>query len=234
MGDTIAYMTAGLPVPKDPTQDAITDTSAYMTAGLPRPTARFNGHRLYKGDGDLEDVDFSTVVQSVPAGVTEITEAAFGGAASHDYPLIVRPVYKGLETPDYSNRVTLQLDGDQEWRGLLPVAVQTVRVVGKAGAVLRVYWYYRTPPGELDPTDFGVYHNEDTAPTAGSPDATVNYSRGGEYSHEFSLANATVYHVGVTARNSGGDESDIATAGPITADSAGPTAPSSTVTGVYE
>ena len=214
-----------------------TDTLVLAFTASPDITAAlsgYSGYNLYIGDGDLDDVVWTAEEGSAAAGDVVLTLVGYGYfAASHDYTLVLRPVYESLETPDVSCRCVFTLTAGGEWKGAVPAEPVAITAEAIAAAKVKVKWHYKTATGDTKPTDFGVYENAGSAPVVGTPDATVAYTVDGWYSHTFTLTNTTAYHFGVTARNATAVQSEITTTGPVTADSAAPTTPSSTVTKVY-
>lgn len=204
------------------------------TARTAAACMKLNFYSLYRGVGGLASVDFDTAVGRALAGETTITPVNVTHAVSTKYTYVLRPAYGEIETPDITCRATFETDGAGEDLGARPAAVEYVAAEILSGAQVKVRWSYTTPEGGTDPADFGVYYVSSWPVVRGSPDATVTFTRDGEYSHTFSLVDGTTYWFGVTARTAGGTESDLGQiVGPIIAAGTGPATPLAAVESAF-
>jgi len=199
-----------------------------VAAGDPLMTVAFatGGYNVYRGRGDLSNVDFDTPVAYLPAGQTSPALAGLAHDASTRYVYAVRPVRNSLEGPDLSCHVEFVTDGEGEWTGARPVPVEVLEADVDAGGQVTVRWTFRTPYGGTPPADFAVYRSATRDISPGAPDATVPYLADGEYSHTFSLSDGQTSYFAVTARTSQAVESDLSpVVGPVVADASAPQTP---------
>ena len=207
---------------------APTVDSSLVLAGDPLMTAAFSttGYTVYRGLGDVSNVDFDTPVATLGAGESSASLTGLGHDASSRYTVVIRPVLNGLEGPDLSCAVEVVTDDEGEWIGSRPPAVERVDAeAGPAGDVT-VRWTFRTPYGGSPPADFAVYRSTSRDAGSGEPEATETYSADGEYSHTFSLADGATGYFAVSARTAEGIESKLSPiVGPIVADASAPQTP---------
>ncbi len=192
-----------------------------------------HGHRIYRGVGGLENVDFDAPVGLAQCGATGVCLSGLGHVASTRYTYAVRPVAgtAWLETPDVSCVVEMETDAAGDWIGNRPAKVEWVDAEVLSGGRVKLKWSYRTPCGGDAPADFGLYWATAPGIVVGSPQATTTYAADGAYSHTFALSDGEAYWFAVTARTAGGLESPLsAETGPCVADATPPTAPEVTVT----
>jgi len=118
-----------------------------VAAGDPLMTVAMvtGGYNVYRGRGDLSNVDFDTPVACLPPGRTSTALAGLGHEASTHYVYAVRPVRNGLEGPDMSCHTEFVTDSAAEWTGARPVAVELVEADAQAGGQVTVRWTFRTP-----------------------------------------------------------------------------------------
>jgi len=192
------------------------------------------GHRLYRGVGDLSNVDFDAEISFAAAGETTITADGAAHAASTKYTYVLRPVVADLETPDLSCAVEFETDSDGKWVGLRPPACEYLQAEILSGGQVKLRWGFRTVTGRAACKDFGVYYS--TAPdiTLGTPDETVTCTGNGRYAKTLTLSDATTYWFAVTARTTAGVESPRVEAGPCVADGTAPSTPTVYATTTFE
>ena len=174
----------------------------------------FTGYNIYRGKGGDANVDYSSPVGS--SAVAEVSLAGLGHEPSTRYVYVIRPVLDGLEMPDVSCRVEFETDGDGNWAGNLPDAVEwlTADIAQSSQVILR--WSYRTGLNQLPPEEFAVYVSQSASIASGSPQHLVDYTDDGLVSYALSLTLGLPYYFAVTARSSGGVESAMsAIIGPV-------------------
>ncbi|KKL96563.1 hypothetical protein LCGC14_1843250 [marine sediment metagenome] len=185
-------------------------------------------YRVYRGVGDITNVDFGTVIAEVDGALTTVSLTGEGHAASTRYTYAVRPVRGGdeLETPDLSCAVTFETDGGGDWLGDRPAMVEFLEATVEDGGDIALAWSFRTPYGGSAPNDFGVYYSGTPDITPGSPDATESYTSDGRCATTLTLTGGQTYWFAVTSRSAGGVESLLSEIiGPFVADSTAPGAP---------
>ncbi len=194
-----------------------------------------HGHRVYRGPGGISGVDFTRPVGYAQCGATVIRLAGLGHGPLARYTYVVRPVAGAawLETPDLSNACEVEADIGGDWLGNRPVGVEWLWAEVGSGGRITVNWSYRTTPGRLAPTDFGVYCDLRPRIAPGSPPAVVDYTRDGMLSHTFDLADGASYWFAVTARIGGIESHMPAPIGPFVADALVPLTPSVAVSRTF-
>ena len=195
--------------------------------GSPVMTVAFQdeGYNLYRTVGYL-GAALSIVKRLRADDVSSFTLTGAGHAASTVYTYILRPVYNGLETPDYSCRAVFETDGAGDWLGNRPTMVERVDAEVIAAGKIRLRWSYRTPRGGTAPNDFGLYHSTTPTITPGSPNETESYTSDGSYSKDITLSDGVTYWLAITARSSDPIESYLSRiVGPLVADATAPSAP---------
>lgn len=214
--------------------------SAWPPRGLPgcHWPGLSHGHRVYRGPGGISSVDFARPVGYAQCDATVIRLADLGHEPLARYTYVARPVAgtTWLETPDLSNACEVETDAGGDWLGNRPAGVEWLWAEVVSGGRITVSWSYRTPPGRLAPTDFGVYCALRPRIASGNPSAVVNYTRDGIVSHTFDLADGVSYWFAVTARCGPPRriESHMpAPIGPFMADASAPLAPSVTVSRTF-
>ena len=186
---------------------------------------------LYRGEGGISEVDFSSEVATVAAGNSSRIFTGLGHLANTRYTYVLRPARtlsddSVLITPDYSCRVEFETDGSTEWLGDRPGGVEGLSAEIISGGQIRLRWRYRTPYGGSAPNDFGIYYGTSPDITPGSPNTTESYTADGEYSVDLTLTDGTAYYFAVTARDSTPVESHLSDViGPFIADDTAPDAP---------
>lgn len=185
------------------------------------------GYRLYRGIGGLGNVDFATVLGTANAGATSITIVGAGHAVSTRYTYVLRPVIADLESPDYSCNVELVINAAGAWVGARPGPVEYLEARVLSAGQVQLRWRYVTPYGKTAPATFRIYYaNDPTLEAVGSPQATETYTRDKTYTKTISLVDGATYYFVITARTTGGVESEASPIiGPIIADSSGPATP---------
>jgi hypothetical protein len=98
----------------------------------------FTGYRIYRGRGEVSNVDFSAPVAQVTSAQASL--AGLGHEPSARYTYVIRPVLDDLESPDISCSVELELDAAGNWPGLAPAPVNEVHVQILPAGQLRIEW----------------------------------------------------------------------------------------------
>lgn len=190
--------------------------------------ALFNGHNLYRG---VDDVDFSAFVETCPAGSAGLSVAGLGHVADTRYVYALRPVKDGLETPDIACVADFKTDGAGDWLGARPAAPIIFAVAAEPAGVIRAAWQYE-PPAVI-PSEFAIWWSTSDWPDgAGAPDDTIAYVAQTEHDHAIALTGGIAYWFRLTARRLGVDSEPIF-AGPVLADSTGPTVPTFITTDMF-
>lgn len=208
-----------------------------VPAGWPAITVAFatSGYNVYRGEGDISNVNFDAPVAYLRAGQTTPSLVGLGHNSSTRYTYAIRPVRNGLEGPDLSCRVELVIDDSGEWTGDRPTAVELVEAEPGPGGRVTVRWTFRTPYGQDPPADFAIYRSTGCNISPGSPDATEAYVTDGEYSHTFELSDGETCYFAITARTSQGVESELsAVVGPVRADASAPQTPTVYVSRTFQ
>ena len=183
----------------------------------------FTGYRVYRGAGDIGDVDFMTEVGHTSVTAGNVTLTGLGHAAGTKYTYAVRPVLNGLETPDISCKAELVTGSDGDWVGNRPAAIPAAEGYVRSGGMIRLRWHYRK--GNVAPDEFAIWcGTAGSGLGAGDPDAAETYTNDGYYEHDFTLTDGTAYYFRLAARN-GAVESEPTTIGPFLADATSPPAP---------
>ena len=188
-------------------------------------------YNLYRGEGGISNVDFSSPVGTVMGAASSQTFTGLGHSADTRYTYVLRPVRQDaggndLETPDMSCRVEFETDSDTEWLGDRPGMIEALSAEVIDSGKIRLRWRYRTAYGGSAPNDFGIYYGTDPNITPGSPNTTESYTADGVYSKDITLSDGVAYYFAMTARTSGGVESHLSgVIGPYIADSTAPDAP---------
>ena len=192
-----------------------------------------NGYNVYRGVGGIEDIDWSTPVDTLASGETTPSLVGLGHLASTRYTYAIRPFIDSIETPNRTCIVEFVTDASTEWLGNRPDPPERVTVEALSGAQIKVSWSYRT--GLVAAAQFGVYHSTSAPITLGSPDATVAFKRDGLYSQTFTLADGVTYYAVVTAQTTAGaiESRSSNTAGPVVGDSTVPSTPTAYVDSVW-
>ncbi len=199
-------------------------------AGDPLMTVAFqkDGHNLYRGTGDITNVDFEDPVAYLRTDGAPALLVGLGHVASKRYTYVVRPVRGGSElvTPDLSCRAEFETDGAGDWLGDRPARVDFVDAGVIDSGKIRLRWGYTTPYGKSEPADFGVYHAGSPHISPSSPQTAVSYAKDGGYAIDLGLADGETYWLAVTARSATGVESHLSEViGPFVAKAAAPAAP---------
>lgn len=195
-----------------------------------------HGHRVYRGVGEVANVDFSAPVGFAQADTESISLAGLCHAASTRYTYTVRPVAGNgwLETPDLSNTCEFETDAAGEWQGNRPSGVQWLDATIQCGGSIELSWSWQRQGGEADPADFGLYYSTAPGITAGNPVATKAFSREGRYSQTFALSDGVSHWFAATARDASGVESLLSSIiGPFAPDATAPDPPSVTVSRTF-
>lgn len=103
----------------------------------------FTGYRIYRGRGELSNVDFSAPVAQVVSAQADLS--GLGHDPSARYTYVIRPVLEDLESPDISCSVQLDLDASGNWPGPAPAPVEHLQVQVLPGGQLCIEW--ATPDG---------------------------------------------------------------------------------------
>ena len=186
----------------------------------------FTGYRIYRGVGGIANVDFGAPVEAVSGAASSAQLVGKGHLPSTRYTYVVRAVLSDLESPDVSCAVQFETDAAGEWPGARPAPAEVLEAEVLDAGKIRLRWTYRTRGGWPAVHDFGVYHAASPYIAPGSPQATVDYAADGPYATTLNLTGGQTYWFAVTARTSGGLESDLAhVIGPFAARSAAPPQP---------
>jgi hypothetical protein len=183
-------------------------------------------------------VDFARPAGYAQCDATVIRLGGLGHEPLARYTYVARPVAGAawLETPDLSNACEVETDAVGDWLGSRPAGVEWLSAEALSGGRITVSWSYRTPPGRLAPTDFGVYCALRPRIASGSPSALVSYTRDGLVSHTFDLTGGASYWFAVTARRGPPRRIESrmpAPIGPFVADASTPSAPLVTVSRTF-
>ena len=185
-------------------------------------------YNLYVGLGSLNDVDFTTVVTTFPAGTSSGTLVGFGFAASKSYTLVLRPEIAGLETPDISAQVPFDLDSGGEWTGLLPDPVTGLSATLMADGVVRLTFFHRIFSGAT-PTNFVIlFGTNPTAVGGGGGTALVYTGPGKRYTVDIDPGDEQTYWFKVFATATALISAPVRVGG-ITPDQTAPAAPAVTI-----
>ena len=221
---------AGATLPEAAAQALAFVDGCTVVAGRPDLTVSFQteGYNLYRGVGDISGVDFDTPVAMLRRDATSASVAGLAHAVSAEYTYVLRPVRgsDALETPDQSCRMPFETDGDGDWIGVRPAAVDFIEANVIAGGGVEIRWGYTTPYGASSPAEFCIYSSDSPDIAPGSPDATVGYTGDTTYSTELTFDDGATRYLAVTARSSGGVESALSEIlGPFVAVDSEPEAP---------
>lgn len=186
-------------------------------------------YNLYRGTPDLENVDYSNVIEITNTGETTITIVGAGHLAETEYHYVLRPVLSSLESFDISCNCEFVTDGSGDWLGNRPAAVVSAEGEVLDAGVIRLLWYYRMGIGGVKPDDFAVWYGDNPLTLgSGSPDEVITYAGPASgraapksYYKDFTLTDGRSYHFLIVART-GSIESESLIVGPYLADSVAP------------
>jgi hypothetical protein len=204
---------------------------ASVAAGSPLLTIPFqhNGYNVYRGEGDVANVDFSRLVACLRPGQTSAPlppEHTGGHAPDARYVYVVRPVVGGIESADVSCVAEFVTEADGNWLGARPAPVEDFRARAEAGGRITLTWRYRTPPERPGPAEFVVYHDLSRPLTFGEGGEAAACSADGAFSHTMVFDDGEARYFAVTARTAEGAESAPSPVlGPVLARSCAPATP---------
>jgi len=167
----------------------------------------FTGYRIYRGVGDVSNIDLQTPVATAPAGASSAELAGLGHSPSICYVYLVRAVLDDLELPDVSCVVEFETDAEGNYLGPRPAAVMGLSAEPISDARVRLSWSYQTPPQGPPVAEFAVYAGASPQAMPEQPEATLPFTRDGDYSLVLTMQDAATCYFAATARTAGGVES---------------------------
>ncbi len=114
----------------------------------------FTGYRIYRGRGEVSNVDFSTPVAQVSSAQASLL--GLGHEPSARYTYVIRPVLEDLESPDISCSVQLDLDASRNWPGPAPGPVEQIQVQVLPAGQLRIEWATPDQPADAQVDEFSL------------------------------------------------------------------------------
>ncbi len=162
----------------------------------------FTGYRIYRGQGGIENVDFTApVAATIEANVSLV---GLGHEPGRTYCYLVRPVLDGRERPDVACRTELRFDQSGRLCGPRPARPVLLSAKAETDAVELVWCQGPDPSAPTCPVaDSLIYLSRSGRPGEADPVAVVAWSPGQLQRRRVNVAAGT-WHAAIRLRDADG------------------------------